>query len=309
VTISSLRRAALTWASSHFVWPARIVLIDVDPSPTSLSPVKGTALASKFDARVYWEDRLSADWTLGGVGLQRLGRRFNKWAYRVRREVFLDLIAKEAPDIATAEVLDVGVGTGFYIDRWREAGAAKIVGIDLTDAAVSNLRTRYPNTDFHRVDIGDGTAAEILRDYRFDAVSAMDVMFHIVDDDAFKRALENIRSVLQPGGLFVWSDLFVHGQGSRVVHRVSRPLNQVEALLNEAGFDVVRRTPMFVLMNEPSDTRRRWPRLVWRYAMGLAMLGEPVGGFLGWALFPLEMALVRRRTESPTTEIMVCRAR
>lgn len=267
-------------------------------------------MTTQFDPRTYWEQRLDADWDLSGVGLQRLGRRFNAWAYRVRREVFLDVVAADIPDVAGARVLDVGSGTGFYVDRWREAGADEVVGVDLTDAAVTRLRRRYPTTTFVRADISAPLEeSPDLRGAPFDAVSAMDVMFHIVDDVAFARAVANIRTLLRPGGTFLWSDLFVHTAENRVEHRVSRTLGDVEGVLAANGFDVVRRTPMFVLMNEPSDTRRAWTRSLWKVALGPASLAEPIGGFLGWALYPLETRLVRTRSESPTTEIMVCRAR
>lgn len=267
-------------------------------------------MTSTFDARQYWETRLRADYTLAGVGLQRLGERFNRWAYQVRREVFLDLVRREIPDLAHARVLDIGSGTGFYLDRWREAGAADVSGLDLTDAAVDQLRARYPTLTIHRGDIGTDAPADLgLEPGSFDAVSAMDVLFHIVDDEAFARALANIRGALRPGGVFLWSDAFAHHQESRVEHRASRTLATVEQLVREAGFEVERRTPMFVLMNDPVDTRGPWARRAWKATMGVASLAEPLGGLVGWALYPLESRLVRTRSESPTTEIMVCRAR
>ncbi len=263
-----------------------------------------------FDARAYWEARLGADWSLTGVGLRRLGRRFNVWAYRVRREIFLEIVAARVPDLSHARVLDVGSGTGFYIDRWREAGVASVAALDLTEAAAGRLRERYPTITVVRADIGAPLEPALLEARgSFDIVSAMDVLFHIVDDDAFALALRNTRELLRPGGTFIWSDAFSHHLDTRVEHRASRTLSEVERLLDAAGFDIVVRTPMFVLMNEPVDVRRRSTLRAWQAMMGPASLAEPLGGFMGWLLYPLESRLVRRRRESPTTEIMVCRAR
>src|SRR4051794_25328415 len=98
-----------------------------------------------FDERSYWEGRLAASSGLEGVGFKRLGESFNRRLYRLRREVFLDRVRAAGIDVGGAEVLDVGSGTGFYVDRWHELGAAKVTGIDLTDVAVSTLRQRFPN--------------------------------------------------------------------------------------------------------------------------------------------------------------------
>jgi hypothetical protein len=66
---------------------------------------------------------------------------------------------------------------------------------------------------------------------------------------------------------------------------------------------------MFVLMNYPADTRSRLLRWAWTAMVAPAVLGEPLGWALGAALYPLERALVRVKRESPSTELMVCRAR
>ncbi len=266
--------------------------------------------AAGFDARAYWEGRLRDDWSLRTVGLRRLGARFNEWAYRVRREVFLRLVEDVVPDLPHARVLDVGSGTGFYLDRWRELGVAEVTGLDLTDAAADRLREKYPTLEVVRADVGAPLdEAPALKSGRYDVVSAMDVLFHIVDDEAYGRALRNVHDLLAPGGLFVWSDMFSHHRDSRVEHRASRTLTDIEGHLDDAGFDVVRRVPMFVLMNDPADTSGPLPVWLWKAAFGFFSLAEPLGAFAGWLLYPLELRLVRTRTESPTTEIMVCRAR
>ena len=37
--------------------------------------------------------------------------------------------------------LDVGSGTGFYVQAWRDLGAGSVTGCDLTQAAVDRLRS------------------------------------------------------------------------------------------------------------------------------------------------------------------------
>jgi hypothetical protein len=93
-----------------------------------------TGPPSPFDNREYWEDRLRRHYSLAGVGYLRLGRRFNEWMYRVRGAVFdrmLDDLAGKAGRGARwsgANVLDVGSGTGFYVERWLRRYRLRRVG-------------------------------------------------------------------------------------------------------------------------------------------------------------------------------------
>ena len=264
-----------------------------------------------FDNRQYWEARLREHYSLAGVGYLRLGRRYNEWMYRVRGAVFDRIVA----EIASREpgtgwrgshVLDVGAGTGFYVARWHSLGA-DVTGLDLTDVAVRELSECFPAARFVRADIGGPMAELPLAPASFDAVSAFDVLFHIVDDAQYARAFSNIAALLRPGGWFLWSDNFIRHDTERVTHQASRPLAESVRLVEGAGFEIVDRVPMFVLMNYPADTTARLARWAWTALVAPALLGEWFGWAIGAALYPLERGLVRGFKESPSTELMVCR--
>jgi hypothetical protein len=130
-----------------------------------------------------------------------------------------------------------------------------------------------------------------------------------VDDAQYARAFSNIAALLKPGGWFLWSDNFLRHPTERVTHQASRPLAESARLVEAAGFEIVERVPMFVLMNYPADTTSRLARWAWTAMVAPAMLGEPLGWALGAVLYPIERALVRAVKESPSTELMVCRRR
>lgn len=269
-----------------------------------------TSPGTPFDNREYWESRLREHYSLAGVGYLRLGRRYNEWMYRVRGEVF-DRVVQGLGVRGWGsgkEVLDVGAGTGFYIDRWQKLGA-QVTGLDLTDVAVEELTRFFPAARFVRADIGQSLAGVPLAPASFDAVSAFDVLFHIVDDAQYARAFANIAALLKPGGWFLWSDNFLRHPVERIAHQASRPLTESVRLVEAAGFEIVERRPMFVLMNYPADTTSRLARWAWTAMVAPAMLAEPLGWALGAALYPLERALVAAKRESPSTELMVCRKR
>lgn len=264
-----------------------------------------------FHNRQYWESRLREHYSLAGVGYLRLGRRYNEWMYRVRGAVFDRIVAKiGSPDAGIgwrgSKVLDVGAGTGFYVDRWLSRGA-DVIGLDLTEVAVGELSRCFPAARFVRADIGGPIEEVPLPPGTFDAVSAFDVLFHIVDDIQYARAFSNIAALLKPGGWFLWSDNFLRHHAERVAHQASRPLAESVRLLEGAGFEITDRVPMFVLMNYPADTTIRLVRWAWTAMVAPAMLGEPIGWVLGAVLYPIERALVRAVKESPSTELMICR--
>jgi SAM-dependent methyltransferase len=265
--------------------------------------------ASVFDARRYWEARLGRNWNYRGVGFRRLGERFNSWAYRLRGEVFDRVVASHVPDVRNAHVLDIGSGTGFYIEAWLRQGARSIVGVDLTDAAVSQLRRRFPDITFVRGDVGEDLPVPTRQGY-FDAATAMDVLFHIVDDRRFNNALKNIAAQLRPGGTFLFSDMFLRKREVRREHVAYRRLRDIERALAAADLEIVTRTPMFVYMMQPLDSDSRLVRGGWTALAAMASVGEPVGDVMGRTLYAIDSRLMRRRgQDSPSTEIMVCRRR
>lgn len=262
-----------------------------------------------FEANSYWENRLRENPTIKGVGFFSLAASFNTWMYRVRKPVFDAVVRKYGLANPSSKVLDAGSGTGFYIERWRSLGAVGVQGLDLTRASADMLAQRFPDVPFHVADIGDPDALLKLAiaPESLDAVSCMDVLFHIVDDERFDAALHNIADLLRPGGIFILSDNFVHGEAIRLSHHVSRSLDTYLECLAVHGFEVLERRPMFIHMNAPVDdpdqTRQvRWMRMMERFART-----ELRGRVTGLAMYPLERFLVAIRKESPTTEIMVCR--
>jgi SAM-dependent methyltransferase len=269
---------------------------------------------AQFDTRDYWERRLERNYGLEGVGFLRLGKGYNTWLYRLRRSVFLRRMRETGMDFTGAEVLDVGSGTGFYVERWRELGTRKVVGLDLTTVATEQLRRRFPADEFHQLDIGSadlGEDANPLAGRQFDAVSCFDVLFHIVDDQRFETAIENIATLVRPDGLFVLSDNFVHPEvmerSIRAPHRVSRSLDHFQDVLKRNGFEVLERRPMFFLMNEPVDSGSRLAKARWFAIAGPVAVGNALGTLVGAILYPLEWLLVTVCKESPATEMLICR--
>ena len=91
---------------------------------------------------------------MGSIGWSTLGEAFNKWSYSVRGRVFTRVARDALLAPEHASVLDVGSGTGFYLDLWQRLGVGRITGSDLTPVAVERLARRYPMATIKKVDIG-----------------------------------------------------------------------------------------------------------------------------------------------------------
>jgi SAM-dependent methyltransferase len=256
------------------------------------------------EALEWWEARHREHRGFEAVGYAGAGEAYNGWLYRVRRRLFRRHIASLAgPD---SSVLDVASGNGFYLERWREAGAGRVVGSDVSETAVRRLRETFPGTRIDRFDIA-GPPLELPQG-QFGLVSAFDVLFHLIDDAAYRRALANLAMLVQPGGVLVISENF-RRQGPRrfASVQVNREEGEIFEALHEAGFEVMERHPMFVVMNAPACGGGRLLHAWWRNVHELLTTRPRAGAVLGPALYPIELVCLAAVRRAPSTELAICR--
>jgi 2-polyprenyl-3-methyl-5-hydroxy-6-metoxy-1,4-benzoquinol methylase len=256
-----------------------------------------------FDPNRYWEQRLTASYSLGSVGWSGLGESFNRWMYAVRERVFSHVVGESIDGPPDLRVLDVGSGTGFYLDAWRKLGIRDLSGSDLTATAVARLRAAFVDTPIHQLDIGGDP--EQLPDERYDAISIIDVLYHVVDDQRYAQAFHNLSTLLKPGGKLIFSENCV-AQTKAGIHQVSRSRTEIEDALHDAEFAPILQRPMFFLMNSPIDSDSRLLKRWWSTVVRLSSRNEMLGWSLGAAVFPLELALVRLARSGPSSKIIVC---
>lgn len=260
-----------------------------------------------FNPDDFWQNRLTKVEGLEGVGYTKLGKPFNIWGYKVRQQAFYNIINPLKYNFNNAEVLDIGSGTGFYIAIWNALHAKKVTGIDITEVAVENLKTKFPEHHFMQLDIGDdlGKIKSTLGNKDF--ISAMDVLFHIVDDTRFNRAVHNIASLLKPGGYFVYSDNFLNSETIRTKHQVSHSKKYLMDLFEEAGLELVDHKPFMILSNYPIDSKNKILHAYWYLLENSTALLKPLGHLYGALLYPIEKFLLKKVKDSPSSEIVLLR--
>lgn len=261
-----------------------------------------------FDAHQYWNSRLREQFSLEGVGWLGMSEPFNRWMYKVRRDVFVREVTRHIGDMSNMRVLDVGSGTGMYVDLWKNLGVAEVVGSDFSEVAVDNLRGRFPADEVVQLDITEQDRSTDIYNRQFDVVSAMDMLFHIVDDDAYERAIGNLLDLLRPGGLLVFTENFLRGATQHGEHQVSRSVDVIESLLRSSNATPVTRRPTFVLMNTPIDSHSRALHFWWRHLGATVRRGPRIANLLGGAVYGVESCLLRvGHYRGPSTKLAIWR--
>ena len=174
------------------------------------------------------------------------------WWYVARRNLVTDALGGSVPPGSTA--LDVGCGTGEFLDTLRQLGATDVIGTELSPAAAATAHTAgrpVVRGLAESLPVGDG---------RVQRLTSLDVVEHLDDDVA---ALREYRRVCAPGAVVVftvpaymslWSE-----HDDRAAHRRRYRRKGLEAAMRAAGFSVVRSTYCFSFLVPPAWLLRRTP--------------------------------------------------
>ena len=168
-----------------------------------------------YDAQAYWGNRFSRyGESLRGPGDEGLSETDNDRDYAIAGEVFARFCTTNHVDFANAKTLEIGPGTGFYTRIMVEQGAQSLTGVDIIDVLFDALRKELPSIDLRQ---GDVTQDAI--DGTFDVAIMIDVIEHIVTDDAFRAAMRNIADAVTDSGVFVLGPVLKrHGRHLYYVH-------------------------------------------------------------------------------------------
>jgi len=264
-----------------------------------------------YQPETHWGELHRSGDGLTVVGYPGLGLAFNRWQYRARLVAFRRLLAKPAlwparqPRLETLRVLDGAFGVGAYAQWFGERGVERYVGIDLSDAAVARGRERFPDFEFLQSDLAELGGEQRAALGRFDIVTAVDVLYHIVDDERCRHALHNLAACVDRNGVLIFSDILpgVAYDAASHVRRRSQAFYRTE--LDHIGFELVALQPVHFTLGDPipSSADRllyAFCQSAWRPAQKLLRLAETrpglqtaLGHGLGLPYFLIDCALQR----------------
>ena len=102
------------------------------------------------------------------------------------------------PPLAGRRVVDLGCGFGWFCRFAAEAGAASVLGIDLSEKMLARAREEGGNVVYERADL----ETLVLPEAAFDLVYSSLAVHYVAD---FRRLARMVAASLAPGGRFVFS--------------------------------------------------------------------------------------------------------
>jgi SAM-dependent methyltransferase len=191
----------------------------------------------------FWEQRHVAfdPWRSGGD--RGLSAEENYEFYAIRLGRILELLRRHAGGERGLRVLDAGCGRGHVTDALRRCGHIA-VGIDSSATAIAHATEAYgPHFRCHPLD-------QMRPDTLFDVVLCLDVLFHVLDDDAWRAALRAFARYAAAEATLLLTDTFKPERETVQDYIVHRPIAQYDAALGELDFHRVELQPYGFGMND-----------------------------------------------------------
>ena len=109
-------------------------------------------------------------------------------------------IRRLLPDLVGSRVVDLGCGYGWFSRHAREAGAAHVLGLDLSEKMIARAKadTSEPAIDYKIADLDQLDLPQASFDFAYSSLA-----FHYVED--FGRLVATIHKALVPGAHFVFT--------------------------------------------------------------------------------------------------------
>jgi predicted TPR repeat methyltransferase len=152
----------------------------------------------------------------------------------------VERLLAQLPDAGSAEILDLGCGTGLPTARQLDAAGCKVTGIDISTVMLDAARANVPNARFLHQDIVDLDPEQS----RYDAVVAFFSLLNL-PKARIAEALGLVHRSLASGGWLAYAmveadvdDVAIGFLGARI--RVSGyPRYELRTVLAAAGFEPV----------------------------------------------------------------------
>lgn len=178
----------------------------------------------------YWDRRYehSGD-SLDGSGRMGLGDAANTRDYDEKWVHVGPLVASLAG--SQSSLLDAGCGSGWFTKRFVEAGY-DVTAVDFSEGAIRQARGDVgEDVDWNVAPLYDFSPGR-----RFDVVVCVDVLFHVVDDALWERAIKNLARLVGDDGHLVIQDQLVEqandADGGGATHVRWRTLGAYERALS-----------------------------------------------------------------------------
>ncbi|MCK5332361.1 class I SAM-dependent methyltransferase [Candidatus Parcubacteria bacterium] len=265
----------------------------------------------RYNPKDFWERRLEKNFNLKGVGYAKLGEQYNKWLYKARIRTLDQTIEKHNISCENKKILELGVGSGFYVNYWKKKKISEFIGIDITEKSVKELSSAYPEYKFIRADI---SSPDLPIKEKFDIITVFDVLFHVLDEDKFEQIIQNIKKISHEKSIILIMDSYLKHSYQESFHVKLRTLSRYIEVLkkNEMKIKVIK--PIFYFMSKPLNSKfLHSPRLLlWYLIASIIVLfdnsgkyGKVLNNLIGKLLYSIDKIILKYNINGPSTKLMV----
>lgn len=196
-----------------------------------------------LDTKTYWENRLEDEKGLKSVGCIRFSSSYNNWLYKAKQECLEDVL--ETFNVEPKTILDIGSGTGFFIDYYKKKFNSEITGLEITKIGAKRLTNNFP---FAQIICQDISSSNLNLGKSFDLVNVFDIIYHILDDKLFVNAIGNISKHINSNGYLILTDNFrtTTNQGKHVHHRA---IEDYKKIFQQNNIQILGVFPIYYFLN------------------------------------------------------------
>jgi len=236
------------------------------------------------NTRAYWNDRYASP-TRGPTsasGTFTHREEVNRWFYRATFNRVQEILRDGGARIAGGAVLDAACGTGAFVPLWLKLGAARVMGLDLSDTAVEMCNRKFAGDtrcQFQQFDLSSSLPSPVAGD--FDLVCIFEAIFLLTEERDFQTGLRHLCSWVRPGGHLLFSDQMPEFTITRHERLTYHSRAAYEKVLAEAGMRLSRKLRQSCLFNRHVFGERIQPILEAKcpwllYGLNQLMVWSPV---------------------------------
>ena len=158
----------------------------------------------KYDDTKWWD---ASFYTKGVSDRQTISQKKSvisaKYHYASMELLILRHMRNNQISINQADIVDVGSGSGHWIDFYKSLEPETITAMDVSLLSFNHLKKKYAEDS--SIEIHHGKALETLNGLsgKYNLINAIGIMFHIVDDFEWHKTIYEIGKKMKTGGVFV----------------------------------------------------------------------------------------------------------